>query len=196
MKKKISTIVSVILILITLFSFKLIENSTWKNDLVHSRLGFTITHLGISDAYGSFSSFESKITSSKPDFSDASIELTADANTINTGNEMRDGHLKGTDFFDVAKYPKITIKSTSFKKIKDKNYKFTGDLTFHGKTKSVTLDAIYNGTTTNPMSKKEMAGFKVSGKIKRSDFDFGAGMPSTMLSDEVTIIADFEFAKE
>lgn len=196
MKRKIFTTAAAIAITLIIFSFRPADGTTWKCDAAHSRIGFTITHLGISEVYGSFTNFESKIVSSKTDFSDASVEFTAEASSINTANEMRDGHLKGAEFFDAVKYPKITFRSTSFKKIKEKNYKMTGELSFHGKTKTVTLDVIYSGTVTNPMTKKEMAGFKVSGTIKRSDFDLGSGMGTSMLGDEVTMIAGMEFAKE
>jgi polyisoprenoid-binding protein YceI len=169
---------------------------TWSVDKAHSRLGFGVTHLGIAELNGSFRNFDSKITSSKDDFSDAVIELTADVNSINTENEQRDGHLKGPDFFDAAKYASFTFKSTSFKKVSGKKYKLIGDLTLHGVTKPVVLEATLNGTTTNPMSKKTMAGFHITGTIKRSDFGVAASMPAAMLSDEVVLQANTEFSKD
>src|SRR6202012_455610 len=136
-----------------------------------------------------------KLTSSKDDFSDAQIEFTADVNTINTGNEQRNTHLKSADFFDAAQYGTLTFKSPAFKKVDDKNYQVTGDLTLHGVTKTVTLNATFNGTTVNPMSKKTVAGFHVSGTIKRNDFGIGTQFPSTMVSDEVALDANPEFVK-
>ena len=168
---------------------------TWSVDKMHSRLGFSITHMTINDINGDFKSFDAKINSAKPDFSDATIELNADINSINTEVEKRDDHLKSADFFDAAKMPALTFKSKSFKKGKGKNYILTGDLTMHGMTKTVTLNAVFNGTTTNPMSKKEMAGFTVTGKFKRSQFGIGASMPESMLSDNVTLVANLEFTK-
>jgi len=179
----------------TLFSFIAIESTLWSVDAAHSRLGFSINHLGLADINGDFKSFDSKITATKADFSDAVVELSADVATINTGNEMRDGHLKGADFFDVEKFPKLTFKSTSFKKGKGNNYILVGDLTLHGVTKPVTLNATYNGAMTHPMSKKEMTGFKVTGKIKRSDFAVAPEMSAPMLADDVYLHADLEFAK-
>jgi polyisoprenoid-binding protein YceI len=168
---------------------------TWTLDPAHSKLGFSVTHMMISDVEGSFTSFNAKITASKDDFSDAVVELTADASSVNTANEKRDTHLKSEDFFDVAKYNSLTFKSKSFQKVGENKYKVTGDLTLHGVTRPVTLDATLRGTTVNPMTKKATAGFKVTGTIKRSDFSFGSKFPNAMLSDEVAITANTEFVK-
>jgi polyisoprenoid-binding protein YceI len=167
---------------------------SWTLDKAHAKLGFSITHLMVSDVEGTFKTFDITLASSKDDFSDAVITLTADISSINTDNDKRDAHLKSPDFFDAAKFPALTFKSKSFTQVSGKNYKLTGDLTMHGVTKAVTLDVVYNGTITNPMSKKLVSGFKISGTIKRSDFGVGAAMTG-MLSDEVTIIGNAEFDK-
>jgi polyisoprenoid-binding protein YceI len=167
---------------------------SWTLDKAHAKLGFTITHLMVSDVEGTFKTFDITLISSKEDFSDAVIPLTADVNSINTDNDKRDEHLKSPDFFDAAKFPSLTFKSKSFTKVSGKNYTLTGYLTLHGVTKPVTLDVIYNGTITNPMSKKLVSGFKISGTIKRSDFGVGGAMTG-ILSDEVTLIGNAEFDK-
>jgi Uncharacterized conserved protein len=167
--------------------------STWQNDDPHSQLGFTVTHLGIADVSGTFNDFDVAVKSSKPDFSDASIELTAKTASIDTRVEARNNHLKSADFFDAEKYPTLTFKSTSLKKSGKNQYKLTGDLSLHGVTKPVTMNLLYKGTVENPMSKKPTAGFQVTGTIKRSDFNVGPGFPAPMISDEVRIKADGEF---
>ena len=169
---------------------------TWSLDKSHAKLGFGVTHLMISNVEGQFTSFDSKITSSKEDFSDAVIELTADIKTINTSNADRDKHLKSPDFFDAEKFPVLTFKSKSFKKVEGKKYTLTGDLTMHGVTKPVTLDVTLNGTGIHPYTKKAIAGFKITGLIKRSDFNIGASMGAATLSDEVEITANAEFIKD
>ncbi len=169
---------------------------TWTVDKAHSQLGFVIPHLGISEIGGSFARFDSKFTSSKDDFSDAVIELTAETGSIYTGNDQRDNHLKSPDFFNAAQFSTITFKSKSFTKVSDKQYKLTGDLTLHGVTKPVTLDVVFNGTTTHPMNKKTVAGFRITGSIKRADFGIGAAMPPAMLGDDVAIVANTEFTKD
>ena len=187
--------ITLMLAVVALFSFTVVEQFSYTVDNAHSRLGFTIKHMGISDFNGNFGKFETKITTSKEDFSDAVVELSADVNTINTGNEMRDGHLKSADFFETEKFPTLTFKSTSFKLVKGKNYKIEGDLTMHGVTKKVTLDALHYGNAENPQNKKVVAGFKVSGVVKRSEFGIGAGFPAPGLSDEVNLLADLELGR-
>jgi len=179
----------------SLFSLAGFAQSTWSLDKAHSKLGFTVTHMLISDVDGSFTDFDATITSSKDDFSDAVVEMTAKTSSVNTQNEKRDAHLKNEDFFDAAKHSTITFKSKTFEKVGENKYKVTGDLTLHGVTKPVTLDATLRGTTVNPMSKKTVAGFKVTGTIKRSDFNFGTKYPNAMLSEEVAITANTEFVK-
>ena len=171
------------------------QTSTWKNDKMHSKLTFTVTHLMVSDVDGLFKNFDATITTSKPDFSDAVFELTADVSSINTEVDMRDNDLKSPNFFDAATYPKITFKSTSIKPAGQNKYKLTGNVTMHGVTKLVTMDLWYRGIIQSPMSKKDDAGFKLTGTLKRSDFNIGSKYPSAMVSDEVEIKADGEFGK-
>jgi polyisoprenoid-binding protein YceI len=172
----------------TLFSFQAFAPTLWSLDHVHSKLGFSITHLMVSEVEGSFRMTEATITASKEDFSDAVVLMTADVNSVDTDNTDRDAHLKKDDFFDAAKYPTMTFRSSSFKKVTDKKYSVKGDLTIHGVTKPVELDAAVN-FGTNPMSKKTIAGFRVTGKVKRSDFGIAPSTPSAMLGDEVAIVA-------
>ena len=168
---------------------------TWKLDKMHSQLNWGVTHNSISTVQGGFKSFSATITSSKDDMSDAVVELTADVNSINSGVDPRDNHLKTPEFFDAATYPTLTFKSTSFKKVNDKNYVMTGDLTLHGVTKSITLNVTFNGTYTNTVSKKTSAGFHIGGIIKRSDFGIGTQFPANMLGDDVNLDANTEFVK-
>jgi len=193
MKKQI--LIATIALTAIFFSFTAATNTEWANDKSHTKVGFSITHLMISDVEGSFKNVTINLTSTKDDFSDAEVEFTANAASINTDNEKRDEHLKNSDFFDVAKFPAITFKSTSFKKAKEANtYIVKGNLTMRGVTKPVTLNALAR-TSVNPMSKKTVAGFKISGMVLRSDFGIGNGFGAAMLSDEVQIIANAEFGK-
>jgi polyisoprenoid-binding protein YceI len=191
--KKIASITMVCMMAL-LFSFKSSEKATWSLDKAHAKLGFTVTHLMVSDVEGWFKSFEATVTTSKDDFSDAVAEMTAEVSSINTDNEQRDKHLKSPDFFDAEKYPVISFKSKTFKKVNNNSYKLTGELTMHGITKTIELDAACR-IGTNPMSKKTISGFKITGMIKRADFAIGSSMPSAVVSDEVTIFANAEFIK-
>lgn len=169
--------------------------TTWTADPNHSKLTFTVTHLGISDVLGLFQAFEARATASKPDFSDAVFELNAQTASINTEVEKRDEHLKSPDFFNVEKFPVMSFKSTSIKKAGKDKYKLNGDFTLNGVTKPVSMDLWYRGTIANPMSKAPTAGFQLTGTIKRSDFNFGSKFAPPMLSDEVSIKADGEFTQ-
>jgi polyisoprenoid-binding protein YceI len=182
--KKIALILAAI---VTLTAFTSVL-PIWQNDDPHSQLGFTVSHLGIND-------FDVTVQSSKPDFSDAVIELTAKTASIDTRVEARNNHLKSADFFDVEKYPVMNFKSTSIKPAGKNKYKLTGDLTLHGITRAVTMDLLYKGTVENPMSKKQTAGFQVTGTISRSDFNVGPKFPAPMISNEVKIKADGEFTQ-
>lgn len=178
-----------------LTSFTILTSNTWSADAGHSHLGFTLKHMNIADFHGSFSSWEGKIISSKPDLSDAVVEFSGDINSIYTGNEGRDNHLQAADFFDAEKYPKFTFKSTSFKKTGDKEYTVKGDLSFHGVTKEITLKAINTGSTESPQDKIPLTGFKVSGTFNRLDFGISPDTPDMFLGNEVTVVADIEFAR-
>ena len=193
MKKQI--FLAITALTVVFYSFTVVTNTEWTNDTAHSKLGFSVSHMMISDVEGYFKKVNIKLITTKPDFADAVVEVTADVASINTDNEKRDGHLQSEDFFDAAKYPVITFKSTSFKKGNTAGtYVVKGNLTMHGVTKPVTLTAVAK-TGVHPMSKKSIAGFKISGKLKRSDFAIGGSTPTAIVGDEVVINANAEFSK-
>lgn len=168
--------------------------TTWTADPYHSKLGFTVTHLGIADVPGHFGEYDVTITSSKDDFSDAVVELTVQTKSVDTRVGQRDDHLRSADFFNVEKYPTMTFKSTSIKKAGKGKYTLKGDLTLVGVTKPVTMTMLYRGTTENPNANgAPVAGIQITGEIKRSDFNLGSDFPAPMISDEVMIKADGEF---
>jgi polyisoprenoid-binding protein YceI len=170
----------------------------WKADTYHSKIGFTVTHMLISEVTGRFDKFDITAKSDNPDFMDAVIDFTADAASVNTDNEMRDKHLKSDDFFNAEKYPKITFMSKSIKKIDAKHYKLSGDLTIRDKTKQVALDMLYNGTVKD-MYGKDKAGFKVTGTINRKDYGLNWSKTveaGAVVSDDVNIIANIEMGRK
>jgi len=173
--------------------------TTWNIDESHSKISFSVKHMVIADVEGKIAKYSATITTSKPDdFSDADINLVLDANSLSTDNEMRDNHLKGTDFFDAAKFPSITFKGKGMKKVKDNMWKLTGELTIKDVTKKIELDVVYNGIVKDPWGNTK-AGFKITGKIMR--FDYGLKWNNVMesgsmvVSDEVMIMANIELAK-
>ncbi len=143
---------------------------TWKIDSIHSDVKFKVKHLLISTVTGKFNSYNAEIKSDSDDFANAEVTFEADVNSIDTGNEMRDNHLKSADFFDAENHPKMTFVSKSFDKISDGRYELNGDMTIRGNTKPVKLNVEYNGKATG-MDGAEVAGFEITGTLNR--FDFG-----------------------
>jgi polyisoprenoid-binding protein YceI len=157
-----------LLLIIGLNSF-IVAQGTWKIDKVHSNVKFTVEHLVISEVEGYFKVFDGSIITTKADFTDAQIDFAVDVASINTEVEMRDNHLKSDDFFNAEKYPKMTFKSTAFKKISDKKYELTGDLTIRNVTKKVKFDVTYGGTVKDGYGNTK-AGFKAKSTINRYDY--------------------------
>jgi polyisoprenoid-binding protein YceI len=184
------------LLIVAFLSASLFAQTKWNADPMHSKLTFSVTHMGISDVDGLFNKFTASATATKADFSDAVFELSVDVPSINTQVEMRDNHLRSADFFEVQTYPSMTFKSTSITKVSKNKYKLTGNLTLRGITKPVTMDLWYRGTNVDDKTKKSTSGFQLTGIIKRSDFNVGTKFPAPVLSDEVKIKADGEFISE
>ena len=116
--------------------------------------------------------------------------------SINTNNSYRDDHLKGPDFFEVERYPLITFKSKNVKRVGEGKFKLSGELTVKDITKNVDMDMWYRGTVENPQNQKTTAGIKLSGTIKRSDFNIGTKYPEAMLSEEVHLDINAEYQKK
>lgn len=175
--------------------------TNWKIDASHSKMGFMVTHLMVSETEGKFKIYEGTVQSkSDLDFTDAKIEFSADVNSINTDDEKRDGHLKSADFFDAEKNPKISFKATSMKPTKVKTtYTLEGDLTMKGVTKKVKLMAVGSSKTVKDPWGNTKYGFKVVGTINRKDWglNWNAALESggVVVSEEVKIDITVELNK-
>jgi polyisoprenoid-binding protein YceI len=169
------------------------SQSNYTLDKNHSRLAFTATHFAISHVEGNFKNFDVTLKTSKEDFTDAVISMTADATSVNTDVDMRDKDLRSANWFDVEKFPKIEFKSTAFKKISDKHYKLEGTITIHGVTKPIVFDVTYNGKALNPMSKKNSLGFTLTGKLNRKDFGVGTEAFEGVVGKEIELRSNVEF---
>jgi len=145
--KKISAVFLALLASISLVA----AQSEWKLDKANSSVSFSIKHMVISTVTGIFNDFDINFTSSKSDFSDASVEGIVKTASINTENDRRDKHLKSDDFFNAEKYPEIKFKSKSFEKTADGKYEITGNLTIRDVTKEVTFEANHNGSVKSTM---------------------------------------------
>ncbi len=147
-----------------------VAQTKWDIDNAHSQVMFNVSHLVISEVTGQFKTFSGNITTRNPDFTDAVIDFQIDVASINTDNQMRDDHLKGDDFFNAGKYPKMVFKGKELKKVSGNKYKLTGDLTIRDVTKTVTLDVTYSGTVKDPWGNTK-AGFKIKGSVNRFDYN-------------------------
>jgi polyisoprenoid-binding protein YceI len=173
--------------------------ATYKIDAMHSEIAFKIKHLMISTVTGRFTAFDATMTSDNADFSDAKITFEAEINSISTGNDHRDTHLKGADFFAADEFPKLTFSSTAFTKKGGDDYVLVGDLTMHGVTKSVELAVKYNGGMTDFYGNNKI-GFEIEGKIKRSAFGLTwSGVTEAggvVVSDDVKLELDIQLAEQ
>ncbi len=118
----------------------LADTSTWTIDPAHSQTSFTARHMVITNVKGAFDKTTGTVVLDEKDVTRSTVEATIDVNSINTHVEQRDAHLKSPDFFDAAKYPTITFKSTKVEKAGEGKLKVTGNLTIKGTTKPVVLD--------------------------------------------------------
>lgn len=170
------------------------EPTAWTIDTPHSAARFGVKHMMVSNVSGDFGKVTGTVHYDGKNLDKASVEATIDANSIDTRDENRDKHLKSPDFFDTAKYPTITFKSTKVEPGKD-GFKVIGDLTMHGVTKSVTLNA-------EPLSPEVKAqggvhmGTSATTKINRKDFglNFNKTLDNggAMVGDEIKIDLDLE----
>lgn len=143
--------------------------TTWKIDPAHSEIQFKVKHLVISTVTGNFHSYDATVETVNGTLEGAEIHFEADIDSISTNNSERDAHLKSDDFFNAEQFPKLTFKSTVFKKVGENRYELTGDLTIRDRTRTVTLDVLHGGTVQDPYGQTK-AGFEVSGKINRKEF--------------------------
>ncbi len=173
--------------------------TTWVIDPLHSEIQFKVKHLMVSTVTGSFGQYEGSVEMVGDDFEDAKIQFSADIDSISTGNEQRDGHLKSGEFFDAEQFPKLTFESTDMRKTGDDTYELRGNLTLHGVTKPVTLKAEYGGQMVDFYGQTK-AGFEVTGTIKRKEFsltwDGVTEAGGVVLSDDVRLVMNIQVTKQ
>ncbi len=157
---------------------------TYEIDSRHAQVLFTYSHFGLSNITGRLIP-EGEIVYDPADVAAASVTVSVPIETVSTGVEGMDDHLKRDDLFDVAKFPTATFKSTSVAAAGEGKLTVTGDLTIHGVTKSTTFEVTINQIGEHPMRKIPAAGFDAVGTIKRSDFGVDKYVPA--IPDEVTI---------
>jgi len=171
----------------------------WSIDTAHSEIEFKVRHMMITNVKGQFKKVDASFVAHDTDFAGAAIDVMIDAASIYTGDESRDGHLKSADFFEVGKYPSISFKGTSFRKVDGDDYKLYGMLEIKGVKKEIVLDVEYGGISKDPWG-NEKVGFAVAGKINRKDFglSWNAALETggVLVGEEVAISAEVQFVKQ
>ena len=171
----------------------------WVLDPAHSEILFKVRHMMIANVKGEFRKFNATILTEGDDFSKGTVEATIEAASVFTNNADRDAHLKSADFFDAEKYSELKFTGISLTRPDDDNYLLKGILEIKGIKKEVRFDVEFGGINKDPWGNTK-AGFSLNGKINRKDWElnWNAALETggVLVSDEVKITAEVQFAKE
>lgn len=169
--------------------------SEWDIDSAHSAAHFSVRHLMVSTVRGQFKTVTGSVVLDEGDLTRSHVQVEVEAASIETGEPKRDGHLMSPDFFDVAKFPKLSFRSTRIERTGEE-FKVTGDLTMHGVTHPVTLtvDSL-SGSTKDPYG-RVIRGVSAHGKLNRKDWGLGWNAPletgGVLVGEEVKLQIDAE----
>jgi polyisoprenoid-binding protein YceI len=173
----------------------LAQTSAWATDPAHSEVDFSIKHMSVSNVHGRIGGVVGTLVFNEADVTKSTVTVTIDVSTIDTGVAQRDTHLKSPDFFDVAQFPSATFTSSSVVKNGSK-LTVNGNLTLHGVTLPVVLDAEGPSTPVEGKDKKPHSGFTATTTISRTAFGIGGKFPAAMVGDEVKLTIDIEIVKQ
>ena len=157
----------------------------------HSKITWSLDHFGFSTYVGQFSGVAATLKLDPKTPAGSDLQVTVDTASVGTFNPALDTHIKSPDFLDAAKFPQATFKATSVKVTGERTADITGDLTLHGVTRPVVLQATFNQAGANPVDKKYSLGFAGKAVLKRSDFGIKTYVP--YIGDDVTLQIEAEF---
>jgi polyisoprenoid-binding protein YceI len=170
----------------------------WTFDAAHASIGFSVRHMMIAKVHGRFTKWNGTFDFNESDPTSSKAVVTIDAASIDTSEPARDAHLRSPDFFDAEHFPEITFRSTKIEK-SGGDYRLSGDLTIHGVTRAVVLEAEYAGTVTD-MQGNTRAGFSAKTAIDRKDFGLHWNVlleaGGFAVGDKVEIAIEFEAVKQ
>jgi polyisoprenoid-binding protein YceI len=173
-----------------------LHEGVWALDSTHTTVEFVARHLGVSKVRGRFTGVDGKLSVGQ-DLDDTRVDITVDMSTVSTGNNDRDNHLRGSDFFNVETHPAMTFTSTGVRRNGD-DYVLDGELTVNGVTRPLSLNVEFNGVETNPFSQTPQAGFSARGSLNRKDYGITWNVAleagGLLVSDKVEIHIEAEFA--
>jgi polyisoprenoid-binding protein YceI len=166
---------------------------TYQVDAVHSSVVFRIKHLGVGYIYGRFNDISGMVVLDDKNPGDSTFQFQVKADSVDTNNPKRDGHLKSPDFLNAKEFPTISFKSKEVKLLKASTYEVTGDMILHGVTKPLTVKLQQVGTGKDPFGKYR-TGFECNVTIKRGDF--GMRFMPEAVGDDVWLLVGFEAIRE
>lgn len=176
----------------------LVPTGTWTVDTAHSKIGFSVKHMGISTVRGEFTEFEGSLEIAENP-ADTKVRGTVRTASVDTNEDGRDEHLRSPDFFEVETHPELSFESTSIEAIDDETYRITGDLTMRGITNQLVLTAEVNGIEPG-MDGGERVGLEVTGQLSRGDygmkFNQALGSGNMLVSDKVKLVLDIAATKK
>ena len=146
----------------------------WQLDDSHTRVGFSVEHLGFSTVMGHFSDVDGTVQFDLKNPNQTQFNFVVDTDSIDTGWEARDEHLKTKEFFNVEKYPTMSFKSTQVNFVNPQQAKVTGDFTLLGQTKPLTLNLTLKKIDDSPLTKEPVVGFRATGNIDRTAYGMDA----------------------
>ncbi|HSV35592.1 MAG TPA: YceI family protein [Ramlibacter sp.] len=159
--------------------------AAWEIDPTHTHVSFQVGHLGLTHTPGIFRKVEGRVNYDDKAVEASSVAITIDAASIDTVHGPRDTDLRSAIWLDVEKNPKISFTSTSVRRVDDRNYVISGNLTIRGKTMPVDFSTVLTNRAINPFIKVPMVGFVGNTKIKRTDF--GMTQYPGLIADEVEL---------
>jgi len=196
MKRYITLMITLLILAAPVLTYSV----TWEMDPAHSSFQFKVRHMTVSNVKGDFSKFRGVVTIDGKDITQMKVEVAIEATSVNTGHTQRDEHLRGPDFFDVAKYPTITFAARKVIKADADRLKVIGDLTIHGVTREITVDVEGPTAEVKDPGGNFRRGAMATAKINRKDFGLtwdkvldGGGL---VVGDEVNIYVEVELVRE
>ena len=171
------------------------QTSTWAIDPAHSEVDFSVRHMSVSNVHGRIGGVQGNIVFNETDATKSTVSVTIDVNTLDSGLTARDNDVKGSGFFDVAKFPSATFASTSVMK-SGNNLKVNGNLTLHGVTRPVVLDVEGPSAPVPGMDHKPHSGYSATTTINRKDFGVGPNYADAVVSDQIKLSIDLEVVKQ
>jgi polyisoprenoid-binding protein YceI len=174
-----------------------VPTGTWKLDPVHTNVGFSVKHMGVSTVRGQFTDFDGTLEVHED--GSAKAYATIKTASVDTKEPQRDEHLRSPDFFNAEAHPEITFESTAISPKGEDTLEITGDLAINGVTREIVLDAEITGTDVDPQGNTRV-GLEITGELSRQDhemkFNAALGSGNLVVSDRVKLALDISAVKQ